>query len=217
MKKNHLIFKTDQIQAIEKKIFSAGIFSPQRLMELAAKSVIENLILTFGKPSALSIFCGRGNNGADGYPNHMARWLNRKLQTDFGFTWTKFQYAGANSQTHGQNGTCHSDCAAWDEWNISFLYYTNQFWNPNWGGKLRFYNNHVAGGILEYMDEYEIGSVDFKPNRLLMFDGRIPHGADAPNERARYADRKSIVLRGDEVELVNKEDFYNANDRFYNI
>ena len=67
MKKNHLIFKTDQIQAIEKKIFSAGIFSPQRLMELAAKSVIENLILTFGKPSALSIFCGRGNNGADGY------------------------------------------------------------------------------------------------------------------------------------------------------
>ena len=41
-------------------------------------------------------------NGADGYPNHMARWLNRKLQTDFGFTWTKFQYAGANSQTHGQ-------------------------------------------------------------------------------------------------------------------
>ena len=50
-------------------------------------------------------------NGADGYPNHMARWLNRKLQTDFGFTWTKFQYAGANSQTHGQNGTCHSDCA----------------------------------------------------------------------------------------------------------
>ena len=84
---------------------------------------------------------------------------------------------GANSQTHGQNGTCHSDCASWDEWNISFLYYTNQFWNPNWGGKLRFYNNHVeAGGILEYMDEYEIGSVDFKPNRLLMFDGRIQHG-----------------------------------------
>ena len=35
-----------------------------------------------------------------------------------------------------------------------------------------------------------------------MFDGRIPHGADAPNERARYADRRSIVLRGDEVELT---------------
>ena len=50
-----------------------------------------------------------------------------------------------------------------------------------------------------------------------MFDGRIPHGADAPNDSARYADRRSIVLRGDEVELVDKEDFYNANDRFHNI
>ena len=147
-------------------------------------------------------------NGADGYPNYMARWLNRKLQTDFGFTWTKFQYAGANSQTHGQNGTCHSDCAAWDEWNISFLYYTNQFWNPNWGGKLRFYNDHVEGGILEYMDDYEIGSVDFKPNRLLMFDGRIQHGAEAPSEEAKYIDRRSIVIRGDECKLLNREDRY---------
>ena len=50
-----------------------------------------------------------------------------------------------------------------------------------------------------------------------MFDGRIPHGADAPTERARYMDRRSIVLRGDEIELVNKEDFYNANDRFHYI
>ena len=49
-------------------------------------------------------------NGADGYPNYIIKWLNRKLQTDFGFEWVKFQYAGANSQTHGQQGTCHSDC-----------------------------------------------------------------------------------------------------------
>ena len=88
------------------------------------------------------------------------------------------------------------------------MYYTNQFWNPNWGGKLRFYNNHVAGGILEYMDEYEIGSVDFKPNRLLMFDGRIQHGAEAPSEKAKYIDRRSIVIRGDECRLLNREDRY---------
>ena len=67
------------------------------------------------------------------------------------------------------------------------------------------------------MKNHQIGEVEFLPNRLLMFDGRIPHGADAPNERARYADRKSIVLRGDEVELVDKEEFYNANDRLYNF
>ena len=41
----------------------------------------------------------------------------------------------------------------------------------------------------------------FKPNRLLMFDGRIPHGADAPSPKARYIDRKSVVLRGDEIRL----------------
>ena len=50
-----------------------------------------------------------------------------------------------------------------------------------------------------------------------MFDGRIPHGADAPTSRARYADRCSIVLRGDEIELIEKEELYNANDRFHYI
>ena len=32
------------------------------------------------------------------------------------------------------------------------------------------------------MDEYETGTVDFVPNRLLMFDGRLPHGAEATQE-----------------------------------
>ena len=61
------------------------------------------------------------------------------------------------------------------------------------------------------MDDVEIGSVDFKPNRLLMFDGRIQHGAEAPSEDARYIDRRSIVVRGDEIELLNKEDRYAYN------
>ena len=69
----------------------------------------------------------------------------------------------------------------------------------------------------EHIEKHSIGSVEFKPNRLLMFDGRIPHGADAPNSRARYADRCSIVLRGDEIELIEKEELYNANDRFHYI
>lgn len=147
-------------------------------------------------------------NGPSGYPNYIIKWLNRKLQTDFGFKWVRFQYAGANSQLHGQQGTCHSDCQDYDEWNLSFLYYTNQFWNPNWGGRLRFYDTNVKGGTLKDMDEYEIGAVDFVPNRLLMFDGRIQHGAEAPSEDAKYIDRKSIVIRGDECILLNKEDRY---------
>ena len=147
-------------------------------------------------------------SGANGYPNHLIRWLDRKLQTDFGFEWVRFQYAGGNSQTHGQHGTCHADCDPEDEWNLSFLYYTNEFWNPNWGGELRFYSDNVPGGILDRMNHLEIGTVAFKPNRLLMFDGRIQHGAEAPHEKARYIDRKSIVIRGDEVELIDKRDKY---------
>ena len=47
-----------------------------------------------------------------------------------------------------------------------------------------------------------------------MFDGRIPHGADAPNQSARYMDRKSLVVRGDEVELVkNTEVLYKGYRR----
>ena len=145
-------------------------------------------------------------NGATGYPNHLIRWFNRKLETDFGFAWVRFQYAGGNSQTMGQHGTCHGDCNKDDDWNLSFLYYTNEFWNPHWGGKLRFYSENRGGGILDPMDDVEIGSVDFKPNRLLMFDGRIQHGAEAPSSDARYIDRRSLVVRGDEIELLTKEE-----------
>ncbi|GIR94580.1 MAG: hypothetical protein CM15mP96_2380 [Gammaproteobacteria bacterium] len=44
-------------------------------------------------------------NGATGAPNHLIRWFNRRLETDFGFSWVRFQYE--NSQTHGQwNMSC---------------------------------------------------------------------------------------------------------------
>lgn len=134
---------------------------------------------------------------------YLADMLDKKIQTDFGFVWKKFQYMGTNSQTYGQHGTTHSDCDEKDDWNLSFLYYYNRYWNPHWGGKLRFYDESQRGldGRDEHIQNHQIGEVDFVPNRLLMFDGRIPHGADAPNERARYQDRRSIVLRGDEVEL----------------
>ena len=129
--------------------------------------------------------------------------LDSKIQSDFGFKWERFQYMGCNSQTQGLHGTTHSDCAEDNDWNLSFLYYYNTFWNPAWGGDLRFYDEPQQGldGRDEHIKNHQIGTVEFKPNRLVMFDGRIPHGADAPNERARYADRRSIVLRGDEVRL----------------
>ena len=147
------------------------------------------------------------------------KYLNRRICTDFGFKWKRFQYMGTNSQTFGQHGTTHADCDPNDEWNLSFLYYYNTFWNPAWGGDLRLYDSFQEGidGREEHVKEHCIGSIEFVPNRLLIFDGRIPHGADAPDEKARYADRCSIVLRGDEIELVDSEELYNANDRLYNF
>ena len=152
--------------------------------------------------------------------SYLAQWFNRKIQTDFGFQWVRFQYMGLNSQTQGLQGTTHADCSPEDEWNLSFLYYTNKFWNKEWGGSLRFYDEMQQGidGRDEHIKNHQIGEVEFKPNRLLMFDGRIPHGADAPSPKARYIDRKSIVLRGDEIRLIkDTSEWFHANDRIYNI
>lgn len=159
----------------------------------------------------------RSNNGQKikcrshhNYPYYMD-FLDKKICTDFSFEWIRFQYMGTNSQTSNQNGSCHSDCSPDDDFNLSFLYYTNTFWNDNWGGDLRFYSQHVETGTEEHMDDYEIGRVAFKPNRLLMFDGRISHGAEAPSTKANYIDRRSIVLRGDEVRLLDKQERYANN------
>ena len=146
-------------------------------------------------------------------------YLNRRLQTEFGFKWVRFQYMGLNSQTQGLQGTTHADCKDDDEWNLSFLYYTNKFWNKNWGGSLRLYNEMQQGldGRQEHIENHQIAEIEFKPNRLIMFDGRIPHGADAPSPSARYIDRRSLVLRGDEVRLVDQSEFFDANDKISHI
>ena len=161
----------------------------------------------------------RLEQGQDKYHSYIPLWFNRRIQTDFQFKWIRFQYMGLNSQTQGLHGTTHSDCADHDEWNLSFLYYYNRFWNKEWGGNLRFYDEPQFGlqGRDEHIKNHQIGEVEFKPNRLLMFDGRIPHGADAPTPKAKYVDRRSIVLRGDEVQLIDSEEMFSANDRVHNI
>ena len=87
----------------------------------------------------------RGENlelehGIEPSDTYLMSWFNRKLQTDFGFMWERFQYFGLNSQTQGLEGTTHADCDSNDSWNLSFLYYPNRFWNDSWGGSLRLYN-----------------------------------------------------------------------------
>ena len=150
---------------------------------------------------------------------YFPKYLDRRLQTEFGFKWVRFQYSGLNSQTQGLEGTTHQDCQPEDEWNLSFLYYTNRFWNPHWGGTLRFYDEQQKGilGRKEHIKNHQIAEVDFKPNRLIMLDGRTPHGADAPDPKAKYIDRRSLVIRGDEVRIPDPKEYFYANDRIHSV
>lgn len=142
------------------------------------------------------------------------KWLDKKLRTDFGFDWVRFQYAGLNSQTYGQDGTIHTDTGGNEDYNCSFLYYYNKFWFDSWGGNLNLYNDTKLGenGKSEWGTSHKIGSIEFKPNRLLVFDGRIPHQADSPHHTARYIDRGSLVIRGDEIRLLSDREIRYAYD-----
>ena len=140
-------------------------------------------------------------------------WLSSKLQNDFGFKWKKFSYAGLNSQVTNMDGTMHNDCEKKCEWNCSFLYYMNPNWDTTWGGNLNIYSNLTYGMNLsnDIGRKNNINTIEFVPNRLIIFDGRIPHQADGPTPNAKYIDRRSTVIRGDEIRLLNKEEIYHAN------
>jgi hypothetical protein len=157
-----------------------------------------------------SMYCD--DNWSDEVDNGIILWskyLNERVGEDFGFEWENFQYMGGNSQTQGLYGTIHTDCPLDEDQNLSFLYYTNTHWEDHWGGVLRLYETPEDGietiqGFDLRENGIQIAEVEFKPNRLIIFDGRIPHGADAPNPSARYMDRRSIVIRGDKVKLCQQ-------------
>jgi len=140
-------------------------------------------------------FCVEGDpetKVASHIKTHLGSVLNIRLQKQFGFRWKRFSYMGMNGQTQSQEGTIHVDSDS--ALNISFLYYNNETWKPEWGGQLHFYEGEKG-------NEKKIASIDFVPNRLLLFDGRIPHQADAPIDN-QYQFRTSLVVRGEEAELV---------------
>lgn len=51
---------------------------------------------------------------------------------------------------------------------LTLLYYVNCDWDINWGGETLFYNNDLSN--IEYTSL-------FKPGRIIIFDGAIPHSA----------------------------------------
>jgi len=55
------------------------------------------------------------------------------------------------------------------------LYYPNDKWNREWGGETMFYSKN--------REHLELAS-EYKPNRLMIFDGEIPHSVRPPSYKA---------------------------------
>jgi len=74
----------------------------------------------------------------------------------------------ANGHTHATSGSFHQDC--YDDKGRTFLYYANERWSIEWGGKTAFdfgngkYYFHVP-----------------RPNSSILFPGIIPHAAESPS------------------------------------
>lgn len=67
-----------QMQSLDRRTIEEGKVPGTTLMERAGKGVVEALEQAFGSPSGkkVTIFCGKGNNGGDGFV--IARLLRRK-------------------------------------------------------------------------------------------------------------------------------------------
>lgn len=70
----------------------------------------------------------------------------------------------ANGYPYGSDGTVHTDTQQPNT--FTTIYYPHYGWDPNWGGETVFFN---------YDKTDTIGCVYPKPNRMVIFDGRIPH------------------------------------------
>jgi SM-20-related protein len=83
----------------------------------------------------------------------------------------------ANAYPYGSEGTLHTDSINPNSYTA--VYYPNPRWSPNWGGETVIFNR----------EENEIVSCVYpKPNRLLVFNGMMPH-------IARGVSRTCPVLR----------------------
>lgn len=151
-----------------------------------------------------------------GYRNAVIDWFIHKLRQDFRFDWEYFQYCGFNGQTYGQHGTIHEDTGLDDACihNLTFLYYDQERWEDDWGGDLIMYNgeyhNHREHkGIPEDAEDYEIGRVQYKPNRLVIMNGAITHRHPGPSaeytKENGFPYRTSMVVRGDKISLWDEQ------------
>jgi hypothetical protein len=98
-----------------------------------------------------------------------------------GVTFTEPKYIGLNGQSRGQEASAHVDCARDATDQLSILIYIGE----NTDGDLLVYDKDDR--------ELVVGHIGFRPNRVVAFDGSIPHQALAPSDD-RF--RMSVIVRG---------------------
>lgn len=81
----------------------------------------------------------------------------------------------ANGQTRGQDGSLHQDQQHLSN-ALSFLYYATPGWIPDYEGDISFYDSDPCNRSYEL-----IKTVQYKPNRGVLFPGNIHHKASAPS------------------------------------
>jgi hypothetical protein len=94
---------------------------------------------------------------------------------------TDVQYIGLNGQLRGQNASTHTDCALDATDTLSILIYIGE----NTDGDLYLFDKDGGQTLLH--------RVAFRPNRIVAFDGSIPHRAFAPTNDSF---RMSAIVRG---------------------
>jgi hypothetical protein len=90
-------------------------------------------------------------------------------------------YIGLNGQSRGQQASVHVDCARDAADQLSMLIYIGE----DTDGDLVLYDKNSR--------TREVQRVQYRPNRIVVFDGSIPHQALAPCDD-RF--RMSIIVRG---------------------
>lgn len=103
--------------------------------------------------------------------------LFRKL----GIIFTAPRYIGLNGQSRGQEASIHVDCDRDAPDQLSLLVYIGE----DTDGDLMLYDKDDRQRILH--------RIAFRPNRVVAFDGSIPHQARAPSDD-RF--RMSLIIRG---------------------
>jgi hypothetical protein len=103
--------------------------------------------------------------------------LFRKL----GVVITDVQYIGLNGQLRGQDASTHTDCALDATDLLSILIYIGE----DTDGDLHLFDKEDRQTLLD--------RVPFRPNRIVAFDGSIPHRAFAPTNDSF---RMSAIVRG---------------------